>query len=106
MPARFTATSNAIEKGLENATPKAAVGLIDGWATELEKNEFSGSKGIHGDLERLKKELEKDEPNGESVGKIVGKLGEATTRSAEKCDDEKVADQLRKLGQALSKSGS
>ena len=105
MPARFTATNNAIEKGLENATPKSAIGLIDGWATELEKNEFSGSKGIHGDLERLKKELEKDQPNGESIGKIVHKLGAATTKSADKAEDEKVAEQLRKLGEALTKSG-
>ncbi len=106
MPARFTATNNAIEKGLENATPKAAIGLIDGWATEVEKNEFTGSKGLHGDLERLKKELEKDEPNGDAIGKLVGKLGAATTKSADKCDDDKVAEQLRSLGAALTKSGS
>ena len=105
MPARFTATNNAIEKGLENATPKSAIGLIDGWSTEVEKNEFSGSKGIHSDLERLKKELEKDEPNGEAIGKTLHKLGAATSKSADKCDDEKVADQLRKLGEALTKSG-
>ncbi len=105
MPARFTATNNAIEKGLENATPKAASGLIDGWLTEVEKNEFTGSKGLHGDLEKLKKELDKDEPNGEAIGKLVHKLGAATTKSADKCDNEKVAEQLRSLGEALTKSG-
>lgn len=106
MPARFTATNNAIEKGLENATPKSAIGLIDGWLAEVEKNEFTGSKGIHSDLERLKKELEKDQPNGEAVQKIVGKLGAATTKSADRADDDKVADQLRKLGEALTSSGT
>lgn len=105
MPARFTATNNAIEKGLENATPKAAIGLIDGWATEVEKTEFTGSKGLHGDLEKLKKELERDEPNGDAISKLVGKLGAATTKSADKCDDEKVAEQLRSLGEALTSSG-
>ena len=106
MPARFTATNNAIEKGLENATPKSAIGLIDGWATEVEKTEFTGSKGLHGDLERLKKELQKDEPKGETVTKIIGKLGAATTKSADKVEDEKVAEQVRNLGQALTSSGT
>lgn len=106
MPARFTATNNAIEKGLENATPKSAIGLIEGWEKELESAEFTGSKGIHGDLERLKKKLQKEEPNGESIGRIIGKLGEATTKSADRADNDKVAEQLRNLGQALSKSGS
>jgi len=89
MPARFAATNNAIEKGLANATPKAATGLIDGWLAEVEKTEFTGSKGLHGDLEKLKKELEKGEPNGEAIGKLVHKLGAATTKSADKCDNER-----------------
>ena len=105
MPQRFAATNNAIEKGLENATPKSAIGLIDAWIGEIEKNEFAGSKGIHTDLERLKKELEKDEPNGAAVQKIIGKLGPATVKSADKADD-KVAEQLRTLGENLSKSGT
>ena len=106
MPARFTATNNAIEKGLENASPKAAVGLIDGWLAEVEKNEFTGSKGLHGDLERLKKELEKDAPNGDAIGKLLGKLGAETTRAAARTDSDRVAEQLRSLGAALSRSGS
>ncbi len=106
MPKRFAATNNAIEKGLENVTPKSAVGLVDGWLAELENAEFTGAKGIHGDLERLKKELEKDEPKPEAIQKLVGKLGAATTKSADKAEDDKVAEQLRTLGEGLSKSGS
>lgn len=106
MPQRFDATNKAIEKGLENATPKSAIGLIDAWLGEIEKNEFAGSKGIHADLERLKKELEKDEPKGETVQKIIGKLGPATMKSADKAGNDKVADQLRTLGENLSKSGT
>lgn len=105
MPARFTATNNAIEKGLDKATPKSAIGLIDSWSTEVENNEFTGSKGLHGDLEKLKKELAKDEPNGEAIGKLVHKLGAATTKSADKVEDQKVADNLRKLGEALTSVG-
>ena len=61
MPQRFKATENAIEKGLENATPKVAIGLIESWETELQGAEFTGSKGLIGDLGKLKKELESDE---------------------------------------------
>ena len=50
MPQRFKATENAIEKGLENATPKSAIGLIESWETELQGAEFTGSKGLIGDL--------------------------------------------------------
>lgn len=106
MPKRFAATNAAIEKGLENATPKSAVGLIESWETELENAEFTGVKGIHADLERLKKELQKDEPRGETVTKLIGRLGAATTKSADRIEDEKVAEQVRALGQALSNSGT
>ena len=106
MPKRFAATNTAIEKGLENATPKAAIGLIEGWETELENADFTGSKGLHGDLGKLKKELQKDSPKGETITKLVGRLGAATTKSADKVDDDKVAEQVRSLGQALTSSGS
>ena len=106
MPQRFAATNNAIEKGLENATPKSAIGLIESWEQELDSADFSGAKGIRADLERLKKELQKDEPKGETVTKIIGKLGAATTKSADKVEDEKVAEQVRNLGQALTSSGT
>lgn len=106
MPKRFAATNAAIEKGLENATPKSAIGLIQGWETELETAEFTGSKGIHGDLGKLRKELEKDAPKGETITKLIGRLGASTTKSADRIEDEKVAEQVRNLGQALTDSGS
>ena len=106
MPQRFKATENAIEKGLENATPKSAIGLIESWEAELDNADFTGVKGLHADLERLKKELEKDEPKGETITKLIGKLGAATTKSADKIEDEKVAEKVRHLGQALTSSGT
>lgn len=49
MPARFTATTNAFEKGIENTKPQAAVKIIQGWEDELAKTDVSGVKGIAGD---------------------------------------------------------
>ena len=105
MPKRFAATEGAIEKGLENTSPKSGSKLVGEWVTELEKTDLAGAKGLHGDLVRLQKELDKDEPNGDRVTKILGKLGPATLKLADKCEDEKVAEKVRHLGQALSASG-
>lgn len=106
MPKRFAATEGAIEKGLENTTPRSGAKLAHDWAAELEKSDVSGVKGLKGDLERLAKELEKDEPDADKVTKLLGKLGPATLKLADKCEDEKVAEKVRHLGESLSKSGT
>ena len=106
MPKRFAATEGAIEKGLANSSPKNGAKLVSDWAVELEKSDLPGSKGLHGDLVRLQKELEKDEPNGDRVTKILGKLGPATLKLADKAEDEEVGEKVRSLGEALSASGT
>lgn len=80
--------------------------LIEAWDAELENADFAGAKGIHGDLQRLRKELQKDEPKSDAVTRLIGKLGAATVKSADKIDDEKMAGQVRSLGEALSRSGT
>ncbi len=106
MPKRFAATEGAIEKGLENATPASGAKLAHEWASALEGTDVTGAKGVRGDLEKLAKELEKDEPNQATVTKLLGKLGPATVKLADKCEDEKVAEKVRHLGQALQSSGT
>ncbi|HEX8554103.1 MAG TPA: hypothetical protein VF695_05305 [Sphingomonas sp.] len=105
MPKRFAATESAIEKGLETSTPKAGAKLVHDWSTELENVDIPGAKGVHGDLDRLAKELEKDERDAAKVQKILGKLGPATVKLADRCDDEKVAEKVRSLGEALVANG-
>ena len=105
MPKRFAATEGAIEKGLDQTSPKNGAKLVHEWSTELEKTDVAGAKGVHGDLERLAKELEKDEPKPETIQKILGKLGPATLKLADKCEDEKVAEKVRALGEALQGHG-
>ncbi len=104
MPKRFGATESAIEKGLANATPKSGAKLVEDWLTEIEKDDVSGSKGLQHDLERLHKELSADEPNGDKVQKILGKLGPATLKLADKADGS-VADKVRHLGESLKDAG-
>ncbi len=101
MSARFVATANAFEKGVETVKPAAGIKLIEDWEAELKDTDLPGAKGIAGDLERLKKALQADEPDAEKVKSIVHKLGEATTKIAVRADEkskQKVAD----LGKALS----
>ena len=104
MPARFTATENAVEKGLENVTPAAGVKLIDSWIEAVNAVDAPGIKGLAKDLEGLKKQLEADEPDEEKIKALVSKLGEATTKSAAKADKESVKPKLEALGEALSKA--
>ena len=84
MPKRFAATEGAIEKGLAHTSPKSGAKLVGEWVAALEESDLPGAKGLHNDLARLQKELEKDEPNGDRVQKILGKLGPATTKLADK----------------------
>ncbi|OQW46520.1 MAG: hypothetical protein A4S16_10315 [Proteobacteria bacterium SG_bin6] len=105
MPKRFTATENAIEKGLENTSPKQGAKLVREWLDEVENLDMPGAKGLHGDLQKLATELEKDEADPAKIEKLLGKLGPATVKLADRCDDEKVGDKVRTLGEALIDSG-
>ncbi len=105
MPKRFAATESAIEKVLENASPKAGASLVEGWLTEIEKDDISGSQGLQHDLERLHKELSNDTPDADKVQKILGKLGPATLKLADKADGA-IADKVRHLGESLQSAGT
>ena len=104
MPQRFKATEASFEKGIENTKANAGVKLIEAWEGEIESADFSGKKGIAGDLARLKKALQKDEPDEAAVKKILAKLGASTTKSADRAEGT-VADKVRSLGEAMTGSG-
>ncbi len=101
MPARFTATENAFEKGVENITPAAAIKLIDDWETSLKDADIPGAKGIVRDLEALKKALHADQPDAAAIRKLVGKLGEETTKIAGHATPA-TKDKVEALGKTLS----
>lgn len=105
MPQRFATTEHAIEKGLSHTSPKSGAKLVHEWVAELEKTDVAGAKGLHNDLDRLAKELEKEEPNNDRITKLLGKLGPATVKLADKAQDPKIAEKVRHLGQALIDNG-
>ncbi len=103
MAVKFAATMNAVNKGLDELKPSKGADLIEDWETALADVDIPGAKGIARDLAALRKQLEKSEPDSERVLGLVHRLGQATTKIAEKSD--KQSDKLKALGEALSEAG-
>ncbi len=103
MAVKFAATMNAVNKGFDELKPAKAADLIEDWETALADIDVPGAKGIARDLAALRKQLDKDEPDGARVLSLVHRLGQATTKIAEKSD--KQGDKIKALGEALSEAG-
>lgn len=103
MAARFGATLNAVNRGLENEKPAKGADLVEDWETAVADLDMPGSKGIARDLGALRKQLESDKPNEERVRALLHRLGEATVKISQKA--EKQGDKVRELGEALSEAG-
>lgn len=103
MAARFGATINAVNRGLENMKANQGIHLIEDWETALEESEAPGTKGLLRDLAALKKQLERPEPDAERISTLLHRLGEATVKVSAKA--EKQGDKIRELGEALQESG-
>ena len=98
---QFDATIKHIKDGVKGFTVAAATKNIEGWEATLEKLDAPGVKTIIKDLESLKKALHASEINGETVRKLVVKLGKETVAIAGKSDS-KNAEKIKALGEALS----
>ena len=103
MAIKFAATMNAVNRGLENVKPAKGVEMIEDWETALADVDAPGTKGIIRDLGALRKQLEKDAPDGERVQALLHRLGAATVKIAGTSD--KSEDKLKALGEALTESG-
>jgi hypothetical protein len=101
MPQRFTATENAFEKGIENVSAKQGAKLAGEWAEEVRKAEFTGAKGLASELERLEKLLSTDEPDTEKLQALLEKIGQDTAKAADRAEDPKIAEKVRKLAEAM-----
>ena len=101
MPQRFTATENAFGKGIEKTSPKQGAKLASEWVEELRKADFSGAKGLASELERLEKLLNAEEPDGEKVRTLLEKIGQDTAKAADRAEDERIAEKVRKLAEAM-----
>lgn len=105
MPARFTTLSHALDKGLGEMKPDAAVKQIEYWEGELKGVDVSGVKGLLHDLDALKKALQTDEIDGEKVQKLVEKLGGETTRIGGRVDGA-AAEKLKEVGGKLEQAAA
>lgn len=105
MAVRFTKLDNAIAAGLKTMAAKAAVSQIEYWEEQLADVDVSGSKGIVSDLESLKKKLQADEIDGDAVKKLLGSLGEKSTKIAGRFEDKALSEHLAKVGEGLSQEG-
>jgi hypothetical protein len=103
MAIKFAATLNAVNRGLEKTKAEKGVDLIEDWETALADLDLPGAKGIARDLTSLRKQLERDNPNADRIHALLHRLGEATTKIAERAD--KNGDKIADLGRALTEAG-
>ncbi len=103
MAVKFAGTMNAINRGLDETKASKGADMVEDWEAALADSEVSGAKGILRDLASLRKQLEKDEPDADRVHSLLHRLGEATTKIADKAD--KNGDKLKALGEALTEAG-
>jgi hypothetical protein len=101
MPQRFTATENAFDKGIEKTSAKQGAKIAGEWVDELRKAEFTGAKGLASELERLQKLLTADEPDADKLQTLLEKIGQDTAKAADRAEDPKVAEKVRKLAEAM-----
>ena len=97
---KFADTIHSVEK----ANAKTGATHVDEWIKELGKLDTPGAKGILHDLEALSKQLAADKPDAARVVKLLGSLGEATTKIADRADSS--GDKLKQLGTALTEAGN
>ncbi|MES2712699.1 MAG: hypothetical protein V4653_14050 [Pseudomonadota bacterium] len=102
---QFASTIKHIQEGVKGFTISAAVKNIEGWEETLKEMETPGAKGIVRDLERLKKLIQADPIDGESVKELCVKLGKATMTIADKAET-KNAEKAKQLGEALSRAAA
>ncbi len=103
MALKFAGTMNAINRGLESTKPAKGADMIEDWETALSDVDVPGSKGVLRDLAALRKQLERGEPDADRIHALLHRLGEATTKIAERADTNQ--DKLRALGGALTEAG-
>ena len=98
-------TISALSGGITSLSPTTAVSNIEGWESQLQATGKPELTSIASDLGALRAELTSGKLDGSAIGKLLTKLGGATTSvagSAEAASQSK----LSTLGGLLTKAGS
>ncbi len=82
MATRLDSTITHLKGGLTSFALDKAVTNIEGWQKALDEADKPELATISKDLGKLKGLLQKGELDGEAIGKLLVKLGKATTKVA------------------------
>ena len=82
MATRLDNTLAALKDGITSLAVDKAVKNIDGWEKALGETDKPELETITKDLGKLKKMLQGGELDGAAIGKLLTKLGKATTKAA------------------------
>jgi hypothetical protein len=96
-------TISALEGGITNLAPAAALDNINGWIAQLDG--MDGADGIVDNLEELRDALGANPLDGEYIGELLSELGAETTEVAGTVTGTQ-QDGLMRLGELLSTAGS
>lgn len=96
-------TVSALEGGITNLAPAAALDNINGWIAQLDG--MDGADDIVEGLEELRDALGASPLDGEYIGEILSELGEETTEVAATVTGAQ-QDGLMRLGELLSTAGA
>ena len=100
---KFETTIKALEPGVKQLDPQAAVKNIETWEAYLEKHDHEGVKAVGTDLSKLKKLLQSEKPDDKAITTLLHKLGKDTVKVAGE-DNNAVAKKIKELGEVLSKA--
>ena len=98
-------TISALSGGITALSPTTAVSNIESWESQLQATGKPELTSIATDLGSLRSELSSGNLDGSAIGKLLSKLGKATTATAANAEASSQA-KLTTLGSLLTKAGS
>jgi hypothetical protein len=98
-------TVSALQSGVTNIPPEAAITNIDGWAQRLQASNDPDLEQIADNLTQLRNMLSSGNLDGLAIGQLLTQLGSQTSSAASKADVS-AQSQLQELGRLLSQAGS
>lgn len=104
MATQVQSTTEALRGDLTSLGSKGT-DAIQKWEDKLEGADWRGAKTIHEDLGRLRRHLESGDLDGQKIGELLTKLGEATKRAADHAEGNSGAG-LKDLAAALQEAGA